>query len=100
MSAFVVFTRERTTDAAELQRYTQEAPAAREGHDVTRLAFYGELEVLEGTPIEGAVILRFPDMAAARAWYTSSAYQAALQHRLKGAEYRVFLIEGTDISPV
>ncbi|HBN9703298.1 TPA: DUF1330 domain-containing protein [Pseudomonas aeruginosa] len=98
MSAYVIFTREHTTDAAELQRYAQEAPAAREGHDVTRLAFYGQLEVLEGPPIEGAVILRFPDMAAARAWYASPTYQAALQHRLRGAQYRVFLIEGTDIS--
>lgn len=52
MSAYVVFTREHTTDAAELQRYAQEAPAAREGHDVTRLAFYGQLEVLEGPSID------------------------------------------------
>ena len=99
MSAYVVFTREHTTDAAELQRYAQEAPAAREGHDVTRLAFYGQLEVLEGPSIEGAVILRFEDMTAARAWYASPAYQAALKHRLSGAEYRVSLIEGTDTSP-
>lgn len=59
MSAYVVFTREHTTDATELQRYAQEAPAAREGHDVTRLAFYGQLEVLEGPSIEGAVISTF-----------------------------------------
>ncbi|TDR79963.1 DUF1330 domain-containing protein [Paludibacterium purpuratum] len=96
MSAYVVFTRERTTDAAELDRYKQKAPAAREGHDLTPLAFYGEFEVLEGAPIEGAVILRFPDMAAARAWYHSPAYQDALTHRLKGADYRVLLIEGVD----
>lgn len=96
MSAYVVFTRERTTDEAELQRYAQKAPAAREGRDLTPLAFYGQLEVLEGDPIEGAVILRFPDIAAAREWYASPAYQEALQHRLKGADYRVFLIEGND----
>jgi len=96
MTAYVVFTRERTTDAAELERYAQLAPAAREGRDVSRLAFYGTHEVLEGPPIEGAVILRFPDMQAAREWYGSTAYQTALQHRLKGADYRVFVIEGID----
>ena len=40
------------------------------------------------------MILRFPDMAAAREWYNSPEYQDALQHRLKGANYRVFIIEG------
>jgi len=96
MSAYVVFTREHTNDTAELDRYKELAPAARVGRDLTPLAFYGQLEVLEGAPFEGAVILRFPDMAAARDWYHSPAYQEARQHRLKGADYRVFLIEGHD----
>jgi len=52
--------------------------------------------VLEGNEIEGAVILRFPDMAAARDWYNSPVYQEALQHRLKGANYRAFIIEGVE----
>ena len=60
------------------------------------MVFNGQLEVLEGNEIEGAVILRFPDMAAARDWYHSPAYQEALQHRLKGATYRVFMIEGIE----
>lgn len=97
MSAYVVFTREHTTDPLELQRYTQKAPLAREGRDIARLAFYGQFEVLEGDPIEGAVILRFADMAAAREWYASPAYQEALQHRRNGAQYRVLLIEGSDM---
>jgi uncharacterized protein (DUF1330 family) len=53
--------------------------------------------VLEGPPVEGAVILSFPSMSEARAWYESPAYQAAREHRLKGAEYRVFLVEGLDM---
>jgi uncharacterized protein (DUF1330 family) len=52
---------------------------------------------LEGPPVEGAVILSFPSMSEARAWYESPAYQAAREHRLKGAEYRVFLVEGLDM---
>jgi len=42
------------------------------------------------------VLLKFPDMAAARAWYHSPAYQAAKVHRLKGAEYRVILVDGVE----
>ncbi|RZM31916.1 MAG: DUF1330 domain-containing protein, partial [Sphingomonas sp.] len=52
------------------------------------------VETLEGPAVEGAVILEFPDVAEAHAWYDSPAYQDALQHRLKGADYRVFVIEG------
>ncbi|KQC98336.1 MULTISPECIES: DUF1330 domain-containing protein [Acinetobacter] len=94
MSAYVVFTRESTSDAEQMAQYAEKAPLAREGRDLTPLAFYGKFEVLEGSDIEGAVILRFPDMAAAREWYNSQEYQDALQHRLKGANYRVFIIEG------
>lgn len=89
MSAYVVFTREQTTDAEELAQYAQKAPLAREGRELTPLAFYGQLEVLEGNEIEGAVILR-------RDWYNSPVYQEALQHRLKGANYRAFIIEGVE----
>ena len=96
MSAYVVFTREQTTDFEQLAQYAEKAPLAREGRELTALAFYGQLEVLEGDEIEGAVILRFPDIAAARDWYHSPAYQEALKHRLKGASYRVFMIEGIE----
>lgn len=99
MSAYVVFIRDQTTDPAEMQQYAQLAPLARTGHDITRLAFYGQLEVLEGPAAEGVAILRFPDMAAAKAWYASPAYQEACQHRWRGASYRMLLVEGSDVAP-
>ncbi|GGX77170.1 DUF1330 domain-containing protein [Massilia dura] len=55
---------------------------------------YGPVETLEGPQVDGAVILQFPTAADARAAYDSPLYQEALQHRLKGAEYRVFIVEG------
>lgn len=96
MTAYVVFTRERTTDEAELKLYADKAGAARKGHAMTPLAFYGHVDMLEGTPIEGCVILSFPTLAEAHGWYDSPAYQEALQHRLKGSDYRVFIVEGLD----
>jgi uncharacterized protein (DUF1330 family) len=94
MTAYVVFTRERTRDALEMANYGSAAAAARVGHVLKPLAFYGPCETLEGAPIEGAVIVEFADMAAARAWYDSPAYQAAVKHRFLGADYRVFITEG------
>lgn len=96
MPAYIVLTREHTHDNEEMKRYSEKAKAAREGHDPQPLAFYGDFEVLEGSAMEGAVILRFPDMTAARAWYENPAYQEARKHRFQGADYRVFLVDGIE----
>ena len=99
MTAYVVMIRERVTDPAELEVYAEKARAAREGHPMERLAFYGNLDVLEGSSIEGCVILRFPSMEDARLWYDSPKYQEAHKHRQNGAEYSVFIVEGIPTLP-
>jgi len=48
MRAYVVFTRIRTRDPAELAQYTALAPAFVAGHAVERLANFGACAVLEG----------------------------------------------------
>jgi uncharacterized protein (DUF1330 family) len=94
MSAYIVYVRDRITDPEEFKKYEESAPAASVGHPINPLAFYGAVETLEGVPVDGAVILEFPTVADAKASYNSPLYQEALKHRLKGAEYRVFIIEG------
>ena len=94
MSAYMVYVRDRITDPAEFKKYEESAPAASARHPMTPLAFYGAVETLEGAPVDGAVIVEFPTLASARAAYESPLYQKALQHRLKGAEYRVFITAG------
>lgn len=96
MSAYIVFIRETVTDPEALDRYRELTPAARDAHPLEPLAFYGAHEVLEGEPVDGVAILAFPSMEAARAWYDSQEYRAALPHRLKGANGRMYLVEGTD----
>ncbi|MDQ0466088.1 uncharacterized protein (DUF1330 family) [Caulobacter ginsengisoli] len=92
--AYVVMIRERMTDPDEFEQYRQLAPKARGPHNIVPLAFYGAQQVLEGPPAEGTVVLKFDSVDAARAWYDSPAYQEALVHRLKGADYRVIIVEG------
>jgi uncharacterized protein (DUF1330 family) len=94
MTTYAVFIRDETTNPAELEAYGPKSQAAAAGHPLTPLAVYGAFEVLEGPAIEGAVILQFPSMQDAKDWYNSDAYQDALRHRLAGAKYRVFFIEG------
>lgn len=98
MPAYVVFTREEMVDEHEFAVYAASVDATFAGHDVTLLADYGALETLEGAPVDGAVILRFPDAAAARAWYHSDAYQAVAAHRFAGARYRGFIVSGLNES--
>ena len=94
MSAYAIFIKNKTIDADELKTYSRKAAEARGDRPLTVLAAYGPLEVLEGDAAEGVVLLQFPDMETARTWYDSPAYQDAMQHRLKGADYRVILAQG------
>ena len=94
MATYFVMIREKTTDAAALAEYGPRAAQAAEGHLVKPLVVYGDLVNLEGTAAEGAVILEFPDLAAARAWYHSPAYSAAAAFRHAGSKSQAFFVEG------
>jgi uncharacterized protein (DUF1330 family) len=94
MTAYMVFTRERTLNQPDLDTYTPMAGASLAGHAVTPLAAYGHHEVLEGPDVEGVVVLAFPTFDEAKAWYDSPAYRAAREHRFKGADYRAVIVEG------
>ena len=94
MAAYIVFMRDRMRDTKEFGTYMDAVPPTLAGHPVKPLALYGTIETLEGPPIEGAVIAEFPTLEAAKAWYQSPAYQAAMQHRHKAGDYRVFITEG------
>lgn len=94
MTAYVILIREKLRDEAAMARYAEGAKAARGDHPITALAFYGKHEVTEGAGADGVVILSFPDMAAAKAWYDSPAYQDARTHRFQAGDYRVIFVEG------
>ncbi len=67
MAAFIVFTRERLRDQAEMDTYAGKAGATLAGHEGKPHAYYGKHETLEGAPIDGAVIIEFPTIDAAKA---------------------------------
>src|ERR1700736_627060 len=84
MPAYMVFTRHSTRDPKELETYSKMAGATLGGHPVNVRVAYGHHEVVEGPQIEGVVILEFPTIEAAKAWYNSPAYREAREHRFKG----------------
>jgi uncharacterized protein (DUF1330 family) len=94
MSAYFIFTREKTLDQAEMDNYHQQVKATFAGHDVKVLASYGPFEDVEGHLTEGTVIAEFPTMEVAKAWYDSPAYREVRIHRFEGAIYRATLVQG------
>jgi len=94
MSAYVVFTRTKTIDQKELEKYWTGIQGTMKGHPIEVLVAYGKHEVLEGDPIEGMVIVKFPSVKAAKDWINSEAYQDIAKHRKLGATYHGLIVEG------
>lgn len=95
MAAYIVFIREGDVfNAAEMEQYAKQASAVPSKPGLKPLVIYGHLETLEGRAADGVVLLEFPALEDAKAWYQSPEYQAAAEHRRKGANYRVLLLGG------
>ena len=95
MAAYIVFVLRDVRDRAKLEEYWSKVGPTMAGHVLKPLAAYAGCEVLEGTDtVNGAVIVEFPSMEAARAWYDSPGYREVRQHRLAGADFLTLLVEG------
>lgn len=95
MPAYLLFIREGAIhNPAEMDLYHRKTRENPRDPNLKPLVVYGVMECLEGEPADGVVLLQFPTAEAARAWYNSPGYQAALPHRRRGANYRAMLIEG------
>src|SRR5262249_61355879 len=59
----------------------------------------GEVEVLEGSWPGSAIVIEFPDLAAARGWDRSAAYQEILRLRTDNSESAIIIIHGVGLDP-
>jgi len=95
MPAYLIVLREspiRDTEAfADYQRKTRETIGE---YKLKPLVIYGSIQTLEGETPDGMVMLEFPTVEEASAWYNSAGYQAALPYRLKSAPHRAFIVDG------
>ncbi|MEC9347381.1 MAG: DUF1330 domain-containing protein [Pseudomonadota bacterium] len=94
MSAYVI-ARVDVTDPAKYEKYKALAPAAIAAHGGEYLARGGKVVTLEG-PEETlrVVILRFPSLEKAQAFYDSPEYQAAKFEREGAAVGNFIAVEG------
>jgi uncharacterized protein (DUF1330 family) len=82
------------TDPAKFATYSQQVPgtlAPFGGHFMVRRS---KIEVVEGDAPKAFVIIAFDSMEKAKAWETSSAYEAIKPIRHASATSRIFIAEG------
>jgi uncharacterized protein (DUF1330 family) len=63
-------------------------------HQLTPLVAHGAVQALEGAAPEAVIMLQFPTVEDAKAWYDDPIYQAGLPHRLKASTWRRIIVEG------
>jgi uncharacterized protein (DUF1330 family) len=95
MPAYMIALNRSVHDRQKLEAYWKAAGPTFEGRGAKFLSIYTSLAPLElmGS-LEGVVLIEFPDVAAAKAWYESPAYQEAKRHRDGAADTEFFIIDG------
>ncbi|HEY1398939.1 DUF1330 domain-containing protein [Roseateles sp.] len=83
------------TDADQMAKYREWSTKAMQEHGAEVLVRGGTVEVLEGpwTP-NRLVVLKFPDRAAAKAFYDSETYQHAKSLREHAGVMRMIVVDG------
>ena len=95
MPAYLIVMRESPVrDPAEMETYRQKVGQMKGEYRLRPLAANGALHVLEGALPDSVIVVEFPTVEEAKAWYHSPEYQAAAPHRQRAGDYRVMIVEG------
>ncbi|MAN80952.1 MAG: hypothetical protein CMM77_05105 [Rhodospirillaceae bacterium] len=96
MAAYVIAQID-VTDPETFKEYQAQVPATIAAFGGEYIVRGGEQVALEGTaPSSRTVVLRFPDMATAQAWYASPEYAKPLAIRMASAKGTLFVVDGVD----
>lgn len=94
MAAYVIVDAE-VTDPAKYEDYKKLSPGAVAKHGGRFLARGGQTAVLEGDwRPNRVVVIEFPSLEQARAFYTSVEYTAARRARAGAADFNMVAVEG------
>ncbi|HEX5616306.1 MAG TPA: DUF1330 domain-containing protein [Acidimicrobiia bacterium] len=94
MAAYVIGEIE-VHDADGYEPYKRRSETSIAAHGGRYIVRGGETQAVEGDPPRGRiVVLEFPDLAAARAWYDSAEYTEARPIRHATADGRIFFVDG------
>lgn len=94
MSAYAVARLTDVTMGPEIVAYLERIDATLAPFGGRYLIHGGPIERLEGAWSGDLIMIGFPDMESARAWYASPAYRAILPLRAENSKGDVILIDG------
>ena len=93
MAAYII-ARIEVTNLDAYKEYAARTPALAERFGGKFLVKAGAYEQLEGRGPDRHVVIEMPDMAAARAFYTSAEYQEILPIALENSKRDLVIVEG------
>lgn len=100
MAAYLIAICRRVTDRRGLEEYWARVRPTFDGFDTKSLAVYTPFKLMEGNgPVEGVVMIEFPDMETATRWYESPAYQKVKQFRAGAADIEFIFVESGIVPP-
>ncbi|MEU1629780.1 DUF1330 domain-containing protein [Streptomyces sp. NPDC020096] len=94
MTAYAIIHVRKIAMSPPIVEYLERIDATLQSFDGRFLAHGGDVDVREGDWPGTAVVLAFPDLDRARAWYTSAAYQEILPLRTANSESDLVFIQG------
>ena len=94
MSAFALGMFSGVSPNEDIAAYLRQIDATLVPHGGQFLVHGARPQVIEGEFAQDLVLIGFPDMASARAWYASPAYAAILPLRTRHVSGTVLLIHG------
>ncbi|MER8525098.1 DUF1330 domain-containing protein [Mesorhizobium sp. M0814] len=94
MTAYAVAHMRQVTPGPQIVEYLHKIDATLEPFGGRFIVHGSEVEVVENTWPGHLVMIEFPDMQQARAWYRSRAYQEILPLRTENSQSDVVLVDG------
>ncbi|KDA00864.1 DUF1330 domain-containing protein [Henriciella mobilis] len=94
MAAYVVVVTGAISDPTLMNQYKEQARELLAEQGVSFMAGPVVAEILEGSPPNGAVIIRFETLKQAQDWYRSDEYQKLAPMRLAASSSTAFILEG------
>ena len=100
MAAYVIILREEPVkDPEALAEYHRLISLGPPPENMKLHTLYGAQVPLHGEAPEGVVVMEFPSVEEAQAWYDSERYRAARVFRQKAAKHREVIVEGFVFPP-
>ncbi|MEU5654477.1 DUF1330 domain-containing protein [Streptomyces sp. NPDC047737] len=94
MTAYAIAHLQDAAPHPEIAEYVERLPATFAAHGGRFLVHFAQHEVKEGVWPGSVVVLAFPGIAEARAWWDSPAYQEIAPLRSRHIEGDIILVEG------